>query len=170
MIKAMMMAAALLLALAAGAAAQSAAKIGQIEIANAWARASAGKTGAGAAYFEIRNHGGKSDRLVSAKTDVSRMAALHAHIIKDNIMRMARIDGLEVPAGGRATLKPGGHHLMLMGLRKPLIQGHSFPLSLTFENAGTVTVTVAILRLGARGPTGASGGHDRTHGSGGHKP
>ena len=170
MIKTMMTAVALLLTMATGAAAQSTAKVGQIEISNAWARASAGKAGAGAAYFEIRNHGGKSDRLVSVKTDVSRTASLHAHIMKDNIMRMARIDGLELPAGGRAMLEPGGHHVMLMGLRKPLMKGHSFPLSLTFENAGTVTVTVAIMGPGSRGPSHTTGGHGKHHGSGGHKP
>ncbi len=154
MIKTIMTAATLALALTAGAAAQSTSKIGPIEVSNAWARASAGRAGAGAAYFEIRNHGGKSDRLVSAKTDVSRMASLHAHIMKDNIMRMVRVDGLEVPAGGRATLRPGGHHVMLMGLAQPLMRGHSFPLSLTFEKAGTVTVEVVIMGPGARGPKG----------------
>ena len=151
MFKAIMTAATLALALTAGAAAQSTSKIGPIEVSNAWARASAGRAGAGAADF---NHGGESDRLVSAKTDVSRTASLHAHIMKDNIMRMVRVDGLEVPAGGRATLRPGGHHVMLMGLAQPLMRGHSFPLSLTFEKAGTVTVEVVIMGPGARGPAG----------------
>ncbi len=154
MIKTIMTAATLALALTAGAAAQSTSKIGPIEVSDAWARASAGRAGAGAAYFEVRNHGGESDRLVSAKTDVSRMASLHAHIMKDNIMRMVRVDGLEVPAGGRATLRPGGHHVMLMGLAQPLMRGHSFPLSLTFGKAGTVTVEVVIMGPGARGPAG----------------
>ncbi len=154
MIKRIMTAAALVLALTAGAAAQSTSKVGPIEVSDAWARASAGRAGAGAAYFEVRNHGGKSDRLVSAKTDVSRTASLHAHIMKDDIMRMVRVDGLEVPAGGRATLRPGGHHVMLMGLAQPLMRGHSFPLSLTFEKAGTVTVEVVIMGPGARGPAG----------------
>ena len=149
-----MTAAVLVLALTVGAAAQTSFKVGPIEVTNAWARASAGRAGAGAAYFEVRNHGGKSDRLVSAKTDVSRMASLHAHVMKDNILRMVRVDALDVPAGGRATLKPGGHHVMLMGLAQPLMRGHSFPLSLTFEKAGTVTVEVVIMGPGARGPQG----------------
>ena len=154
MIKTIMTAATLALALTAGAAAQSTSKIGPIEVSDAWARASAGRAGAGAAYFEVRNHDAKSDSLVSAKTDVSRTASLHAHIMKDDIMRMVRVDGLEVPAGGRATLRPGGHHVMLMGLAQPLMRGHSFPLSLTFEKAGTVNVEVVIMGPGARGPAG----------------
>ena len=168
MIKTMMTAAAVLLTLSAGAAAQSTAKIGQIEVSTPWARASAGRAGAGAAYFEIRNHGGKSDRLVSAKTDVSRKAEFHTHLMKDDIMRMVRIDGVDVPAGRHATLKPGGHHVMLMGLKNPLVKGHSFPLSLTFERAGTVTVEVVVMGPGSRGPKHGSTGHMPTHGSGGH--
>ncbi len=155
MIKPVMTAAALSLALTVGAAAQSVSKTSSIEVTDAWARASAGS--AGAAYFEIRNLGDKSDRLVSAKTSASRMASLHTHIMKDNIMRMVRVDGLEIPAGGRVTLRPGGYHLMLMGLAGPLIRGHGYDLSLTFEKAGTMTVELIIMGPGARGP----GGHKR---------
>ena len=67
---------------------------------------------------------------------------------------MRRTDGLEVQAGGRTVLKPGGHIVMPMGLAQPLLRGHSFPLSLTFEKSGTVTVEVAIIGPGARGPRG----------------
>ncbi len=157
MMKSLVTAGALVLVLTAGAGSNS--KFGPIEISNAWARASTGSNGAGAAYFEIRNHGRHADRLVSAKTDVSRTASLHAGIIKDNIMRRERVEGLEVQAHGRATLKPGGHHVMLMGLAKPRMKGHSFLLSLTFERAGTVTVKVAIMGPGARGPHGGPGSH-----------
>ena len=72
--------------------------------------------------------------------------------MKDNIMRMERVEGLEVSAYSRVLLKPGGYHVMLMGLAKPLIKGQSFMLSLTFENAGTAIVKVLILGPGARGP------------------
>ena len=152
MTKTLVTAAALVLVLASGAGAQSVSKIGSIEISNAWARASTGSTGAGAAYFEIRNHGRNADRLVSAKTEVSRTASLHVHIMKDNIMRMERVEALEVPAYGRVSLKPGGYHVMLTGLAKPLRRGQSFMLSLTFEKAGMEIVKVAILGPGARGP------------------
>ena len=75
-------------------------------------------------------------------------------------MRMVRVDGLEVPAGGRATLRPGSQHVMLMGLVQPLMRGQSFPLWLTFEKAGTVTVKVVIMGPGARGPHHGSGGRN----------
>ena len=68
---------------------------GDIDIRDPWARASAGPAGAGAAYFEIRNHGARADRLVSARTEVSRTASLHSHVVKDNIMRMTNS-----PVGG----------------------------------------------------------------------
>ena len=160
-LKAALAAAALLLAATIEVGAQSSFKTGPIEVSGAWARASAGPAGAGAAYFEIRNHGARADRLVSARTEVSRTASLHSHVVKDNIMRMERADGLDVAAHGRVVLKPGSHHVMLMGLAKPLMKGHSFPLTLTFEKAGTVTVGVAIMGPGARGPRPGKGGHKR---------
>ena len=159
MMKSLVAAVALVLVTMAGAGAQSNSKIGPIEISNAWARASTGSTGAGAVYFEVRNHGRNADRLVSAKTEVSRTASLHTHIMKDNIMRMERVEGLEVPAYGRVLLKPGGYHVMLMGLSKPLMRGQTFMLSLTFEKAGTAIVNVAILGPGSRGPQHGPGRH-----------
>ena len=97
---------------------------------------------------------------MSAKTIAARMASLHTHVMKDNIMRMERVAGLDIPAGGRVTLRPGGYHLLLMGLTGPLVQGHGYDLSLTFGKAGTLTVELIIMGPGAR---------SRHHGSGGHK-
>lgn len=161
MMKTMMTAATLVVALAGGAGAQSSFKVGPIEVADAWARASAGRAAAGAAYFEVRNHGAQADRLVSATTKVARKASLHAHVMTGDIMRMEPVDGLDVPAGGAVILKPGGHHMMLMGLARPLMRGRSFALTLTFEKAGSVTVMVVIRAPGARGPRGHKRGHRR---------
>ena len=159
MMRSLIAAVAFMLVIMAGAGAQSIFKIGPIEISNAWARASTGSTGAGAAYFEVRNLSRNADRLVSAKTEVSRTASLHTHIMKDNIMRMERVEGLEVPAYGRVLLKPVGYHVMLVGLGKPLMKGQTFMLSLTFEKAGTAIVKVVILGPGSRGPHHGRGRH-----------
>ncbi len=148
---------ALVLAATVQADAQSTTKVGQIEVANGWARASTGR--AGAAYFEIRNHGDLADRLVSARTDVSRKAQFHTGVMKDGIMRMERIDAIDVAAHASAVLEPGGRHVMLMGLRIPLKRGHSFALTLSFERSGIVTVDVAIMGPGARrGPQASAPG------------
>ena len=66
-------------------------------------------------------------------------------------MRMRHVRSIPVPANGTVTLQPGGHHIMMMGLTKKLKKGEIFPLTLTFENAGKVTVDVKIGHAGALG-------------------
>ena len=68
------------------------------------------------------------------------------------VMKMRPLASLDIPAGQPVTLKPGGEHIMLMGLNGPLREGQSFPLTLTFEKAGTREVTVAVEKPGAAGP------------------
>ena len=68
------------------------------------------------------------------------------------VMKMRPLAGLDIPAGQSVTLKPGGEHIMLMGLNGPLHEGQSFPLTLTFEKAGTREVSVAVEKPGAAGP------------------
>ena len=127
-------------------------KVGALTIEAAWARASAGAAQAGAAYVTIRNTGRAADRLIAASTPVARRAALHTAVMKANVMRMRPVDALTIAPSATTTLKPGGNHLMLMGLHAPLVEGRQFPLTLTFENAGEVTVTVTIGGIAARGP------------------
>ena len=123
---------------------------GSIKVEAAWARASAGMAKAGAAYLTIRNIGSTPDRLIAASAAVAQRAELHTHIMTDNVMRMRRIEAVPVAAGGATTLKPGGNHVMLMGLHAPLRKDGQFPLTLTFEKAGDVTVTVNIAGVAAR--------------------
>lgn len=136
--------------------------IGALTVEFAWARASAGPAKAGAAYVSIRNASTTADRLVAASTPVSRSATLHTHVMTGNMMRMRPVDGLPIAPSATLTLKPGGDHLMLMGLRASLKKGGHFPLTLRFEKAGEITVTVTVQGVGARGPAGMQmrhGGH-----------
>ena len=130
---------------------------GKIAVEKVWARASAGRAGAGAAYLTLRNTGGASDRLMSASTDVAKRAELHTHKQDGNVMRMAKVDAVDVPAGGAVTFKPGGLHVMLMGLNRKLSKGDRFPLTLNFEKSGSVTVTVAVQGIAAMGHAGHGG-------------
>ena len=120
----------------------------------AWARASAGMTGAGAVFVTIRNTGEHADRLVGAAAPVARRAELHTHIVRDNVMRMRRVDAVPLRPGATTRLKPGGRHVMLMGLRAPLEEGARFPLTLVFEKAGALTVPVTVRAVAARGNGG----------------
>jgi copper(I)-binding protein len=122
----------------------------QLEINNPWARATPAKSENGAAYITIESP--TADRLLSATTPVAKKAELHIMSMQGTVMRMRPITGLDIPAGQPVTLKPGGEHIMLMGLNQPLREGQSFPLTLNFQKAGPRTVTVAIEKAGATGP------------------
>ena len=131
-----------------------------------WARASPGAVKNGAAFMTLMSHG-EADRLISASAPVSEAVELHAHINDNGVMRMREIPAIDVPAGGTVTLKPGGLHVMFIGLKAPLTQGGSFPLALNFEKAGTITVQVPVKKVGAMGHGSKDmSGHDHGHGHG----
>ena len=133
--------------------ATASAQTGQLQVENAWARATPGRSETGAAYLTIESPTG--DRLVAASTPVAKKAGLHTMEMSGMVMKMRPIAGVDIPAGQPVTLAPGGMHIMLLGLKQPLKAGQSFPLTLRFEKAGTRTVTVAVEKAGAAGPAPA---------------
>jgi len=130
------------------------AQTGQLEVTQAWARATPGRSEVGAAYVTIRSP--TADRLVAASTPVAKKVELHTMSMSGMVMKMRTIAGIDIPAGQPVTLAPDGTHIMLMGLATPLKVGQSFPLTLTFEEAGTRTVNVAVEKVGATGPEPAA--------------
>jgi len=150
---------ALSLASAATAHAQ-AAPLSTIEIMAPWARATPASVETGAAYMTLVNKGATTDRLVSASTPVAGMTGLHKTFNDNGVMKMLPVDGIEVRPGSQAVLKPGGYHVMLMKLAHPLEVGQSFPLTLTFEKAGAITVSVKVQKAGAMGSDMGNMGHD----------
>jgi copper(I)-binding protein len=136
----------------AGAAVAADYKTGSITVSNPWARASMGMARAGAAFMTLKNDGSVDDTLVSAAANVAKKVELHTHIMANGIMKMRRVEGgIPVPAGSMTMLKPGGYHVMFMGLKAPFREGGSFPLTLTFARAGKVKVTVEIKSGAAMG-------------------
>jgi copper(I)-binding protein len=117
-----------------------------IQITDAWARATIpGQTGA-AAYLTIVNTGGTDDRLVSVSSPIATGATLHSISSEGGVMRMRMLsDGLSVPAGATVKLQPSGNHAMLTGVSKPLAKGSSFPLNLRFERSGERQISVQVL-------------------------
>jgi periplasmic copper chaperone A len=109
----------------------------------AWARPTVAGQSAGGGYLKITG-GGAADRLLSASAPVAKNVELHTMEMDGNVMRMRPVDAVAVPAGQTVELKPGGLHIMLMGLAQPLKSGSSFPLTLRFEKAGNVTVQVKV--------------------------
>ncbi len=152
-------AAAAALALAPAAVRAHGATVGEIAIGHPWARSTVPGQTTGAGYLKLDNRGG-ADRLLGARTERAERVELHEMWMEADVMRMRQRDAIDVPAGGRVELKPGGAHLMLVGLKAPLAVGEKFPLTLTFEKAGPVEVTVNVQAgpLPARGSSSAPGG------------
>jgi copper(I)-binding protein len=126
-----------------------------ITVEKAWARATPGAITTGGAYMTLVDHGTSPDRLVAVSTPVAGKAELHVMSTDNGISTMRPVDALTVEPGKPVELKPGGYHVMLIDLKQPLKQGDSFPMTLTFEKAGTIQVTVTVEKPGAMGP-GAS--------------
>ena len=141
-------------------------KVGDLVVLDAWARATPVKTGA--AYIAVRNDGDAPDKLVGVATDKARMVHLHESKMDNGVMKMRAVDALDIPPHQTVTLKPGGYHIMLMGLSAPLKVGDSFPLTLTFAKAGTVSVDVQVKPAGDGGGDDSMGGMkmDMNHGNG----
>jgi copper(I)-binding protein len=138
---------------------------GRIVVEQPWSRATAGRAPNGAAFMTLANQGDAVDRLVAAATPVAERAEMHTHLMDGGVMRMRPVEGIEVAPGSPTVLQPGGLHIMLFGLKERLAEGATFPLTLSFANAGEVTVEVTVRKASATVPTGA-GGHG--HGHGGH--
>lgn len=126
---------------------------GSLTVQNPWARASAGQAGNSAAFLTLVGTG-PADRLVSASAPVAAKVELHETTMDGNVMRMRPVAGIDVAPGRPAELKPGGLHIMLLGLTRPLKAGESFPLTLTFAQAPPMTVTVTVVPAGGAAPHG----------------
>ena len=125
----------------------------KISVQDPYARPPMGSGKVAAAFMTLKNDGDEADRLVRAEGDVADRIELHTHIMEKKngrtIMRMRRIPHMEVPARGRTVLQPGGLHIMLIGATRDLKPGDAFDLTLTFEKAGKVKVTVPVKSIAA---------------------
>lgn len=131
--------------------------VGDLTVEPGWARASATPVArAGAAFFVIHNKGG-NDTLVGADSGVAGKTEVHTHKHENGVMKMMPAGDVAVPAGGMVAMKPGGLHVMLMGLNAPLKEGEHFEVTLKFAKAGEVTVPVTIMGIAAKGPGNGHG-------------
>jgi copper(I)-binding protein len=136
-------------------------KAGGITVDHPWARPAT--SGNSAAYFVIGN-AGEGDRLLGASTDVAATVEMHSTTVDaQGIGRMVPVQAVDVPHGAEAKFAPGSRHVMLIGVKQPLIESEKFPLTLTFEKAGAVTVEVAVGKTPSHGAGGnAEHGHGTT--------
>lgn len=118
----------------------------EIKIEDAYARASGMNAMAGAAFFQIMNHGDEDDRLIAARSDVAKRVELHTHKeTAEGVMRMVEVEeGFPVAAGAMHALQRGGDHVMFMGLNQPFEDGSTISVTLVFEKAGEMTVEIPV--------------------------
>ncbi len=139
-----------MLGLAAGAArAQTPAPV---SVTGAWARATAPGQQAGAGYFTVTSK--VADRLTGVASPDAKDAMLHRSTSKGGMAGMEDMDGLILQPGRPVRLQPRGMHVMLMGLKHPLVAGGTVEMDLAFEHAGRVVVSAPVLPIGSPGPGG----------------
>lgn len=126
-------------------------KAGNLVIHTPWSRATPKTAKVGAGYVKIDNTGETADRLLKVETTIAGHAEIHEMKMTDGVMKMRALPGgVEIPAGGSITLKPGGNHIMFMKLAAPIKKGKSFKATLTFETAGAVEVTFKTVKIGGK--------------------
>ncbi|MGO8917455.1 MAG: copper chaperone PCu(A)C [Stellaceae bacterium] len=135
----------LVLALGAGAARAD----NGVRIDGAWARATPAAAKTGAIYLTITNTGSAPDTIESASTPAADKAELHEMKMENGVMEMRPVRSLTVAAGKSVVLQPGGYHLMLTGLKAPLKEGQTVPVTVIFKHAGAQQVTVSVAKIGA---------------------
>ena len=118
----------------------------KIVTSGAWGRSSAMMATAGAVYVVIENQGNQADRLVGVSSAAAKTVQVHESYMDANgAMGMRPVEGgLEIPAGGKVELKPGGYHIMLMELVKPLEVGTKIAVTLKFEKSGEIKLDAEI--------------------------
>lgn len=119
-----------------------------LRIDHPFARATPAGARSGAVYLSVENRGDHGDRLVRVSTPVAH-AELHQMSVDGGVMRMRAVDGVDVKPGDRLVLHPGGYHVMLIDLKRPLKAGDNFPLTLDFEKAGAIEVNVVVESISA---------------------
>ena len=134
-------------------------KAGDLVITQAWSRATPNGAKIGSGYFTIENKGTAADRLIGVSAEVAGKVEVHEMAMNNGVMTMRPLDkGLAIDAGKTVKLAPGGYHLMMFDLKSPLKQGDAVPVTLEFEKAGKVKVSLDVQGIGAQGPAAAAPG------------
>jgi copper(I)-binding protein len=153
---------ALLAALSVAPARAEEVKAGDLVITQAWSRATPGGAKIGGGYLTIENKGSAPDRLIGGSGDIATKIEVHEMSMNNGVMTMRPLDkGLVIEPGKTVKLAPGGFHLMLFDLKGPLKQGDKVPVTLEFEKAGKVTLSLDVQSVGAPGPAGAGNSGDQ---------
>lgn len=125
---------------------------GEIAVEGAWTRAIPPNAQVAGGFVTLSNTGAADDRLIGGSSPYAERLEVHEMSMDGDVMKMRPLtEGLAVPAGGSVELKPGGYHIMLLGLKHPLKEGEAVDATLTFEKAGDLPVTFKVEVIGAKG-------------------
>jgi periplasmic copper chaperone A len=146
-------------ALLAGPAAAADYKVGSLAVTQPWARATPKGASTGAAYLSVTNTGSKAARLSCASTEAAAKCQIHEMTMSNGVMQMRPVEGgLEIKPGQTVTLKPGGYHVMLEGLKAPLKAGDKVEATFTSSDGASVKIAFPIAAIGAPAPGASAGG------------
>jgi len=133
-------------------------KSNTIEVSNAWVRSGV-KDGTSAVYMLILNETSQDHELIGVTTDIVVASEMHLSEVHSDVMTMTRQEVIEIPADGELELKPGGYHIMLIGLNKDLNLGDEITVTLHFQNYQDVVLNVPVLDAAEMGGEGMDGHH-----------
>jgi len=122
-----------------------------IKVENAYTRATVPGQQVAGGFMKIENKGASVDQLISASSPAAGEVQLHEMAMEGNVMKMRQVKDIAVPAGGTVELKPGGYHLMFMGLKGPFAAGETVPVKLKFAKAGELEVKLPVNSMGNTG-------------------
>ena len=135
-------------------------KAGDLVISQAWSRQTPTGAKVAGAYLTVENKGSAADKLIGGSGDVAGRVEIHEMAMDGGVMKMRPLDdGLVIEPGKTVKLAPGGYHMMLMDLKTQFKQGDKVPVTLQFEKAGKVNVSLDVQGVGAQAPDGNHSGH-----------
>ncbi|UIP30655.1 copper chaperone PCu(A)C [Photobacterium sp. TLY01] len=138
---------------------------GKLHIDHPWSKEVPPMSSVAAAFFSVDNHGDQADVLLRAESPIAEKVELHEHAHENGMMKMRKVDDIQIPAGETQLLKPGGYHIMMFNLTSVPKLGDSFPLTLYFQHAGQVDVQVKVEKADYMMQTG----QDMDHGQMNHE-
>ena len=119
-------------------------QVGPIHIMAPFSKALPPTSKNGAVYLTLINHGHQSDQLVGVATPMAEHTEIHLHSMEDGMMKMRKVDSVDLPPHETVVFAPGGKHIMLIGLVQTLKEGESFPLTVHLKEAGYISVEAVV--------------------------
>lgn len=125
--------------------------VGALHIGHPYARATVPGQPSGGAFLSIENTGKDADKLIGVSSPAAKSAEIHTMSMDGNVMKMREVGEIELAPAATVDMKPGnGYHIMLIGLTQPLKAGDKFPLTLTFQKAGKIDVSVSVTDMSGK--------------------